>query len=109
MSYTIQTNSGSKFLTNSNEESLLGALCELSGAKYKKTKFDEFPSLAYEMTEEEATDTAFLLESLKPVSKSILENYHYFFTEDYTTKDLEEYLDYIAETLRNSKGYKCLS
>lgn len=46
MSYTIQTNSGSKFLTNSNEESLLGALCELSGAKYKKTKFDEFPSLA---------------------------------------------------------------
>ena len=65
MSKTIETNSGSKFLTNINFEHIIGTLCREVGAKFQDNEYcqdEHYADMAHEMTEEEVCDT---IEKLK--------------------------------------------
>lgn len=110
MSRTIITNSGSDFLTNINSEILIGVLCEMVGAKlymFKQGRFKDV-KMSYSMTEEETLDTCKKLEALYPKLDEIFPELINFFEPGCNSNDLKEFLDYIIECFKNSKGYECL-
>ena len=108
MSRTIETNSGSNFFTNISSEKLIGKLCKLVGAKHESYEFADYIelSLAYDMTEEEATDTANKLKTL--LDKDLFDEFKSHFGPGSTNETLKSF---ILETIKNfedSKGYECL-
>lgn len=109
MSRTIKTNSGSEFITSINSESLIGILCKEVGARHGNDFVG--PTMTYEMTEEEANDTAYKLMML-------LESGRYFrlyekikliyFKEDTSIHLFEDFIEDLISKLKQSKGYKTI-
>lgn len=108
MSRTIKTNSGSKFMTSINSEALIGSLCKEVGAKHDNDFVG--PSMAYDMTEEEANDAAYKLTLLLESRKyfRFFENNKYFFIKDATIDIFENFIEDLINNLKQSKGYNCL-
>jgi hypothetical protein len=108
MSRTIITNSGSEFMTSINSEALIGALCKEVGAKHDNDFVG--PSMAYDMTEEEANDAAYkliiLLESKKYFR--FFEKNKHFFINDAPINIFEDFVEDLIDKLKQSKGYNCL-
>lgn len=109
MSRTIKTNSGSEFITNISSEQFIGVLCKEVGAKHDSDFVG--PTMAYDMTEEEANDAAYKLtdflsreryfrffEKVKPL----------FFTNEASIYTFVESVESIIDNLKKSKGYECL-
>jgi len=124
MSRTIKTNSGSEFITNISTEQFIGALCKEVGAKHGNNMVTSLPvnklfastdlvipTMAYDMTEDEANDAAYRIttflsreryfrffEKVKPL----------FFTNDASIYTFVESVEDIIDKLKQSKGYECL-
>lgn len=109
MSRTIKTNSGSEFITNISSEQFIGVLCKEVGAKHDSDFIG--PTMAYDMTEEEANDAVYRItdflsreryfrffEKVKPL----------FFTNDASIYTFVESVEGIIDNLKKSKGYECL-
>ena len=109
MSRTIKTNSGTQFMTSINSEKLIGTLCKEVGAKHDNDLVG--PSMAYDMTEEEADDAAYKLMML-------LESGKYFrlyekikliyFKEDQSIHIFIDFIEDLIGKLKQSKGYKTI-
>jgi len=109
MSRTIKTNSGSEFITNISTEQFIGILCKEVGAKHDNDFVG--PTMAYDMTEEEANDVVYRItdflsreryfrffEKIKPL----------FFNEDASIYTFIGSVEDIIDKLKQSKGYECL-
>ena len=107
MSRTIKTNSGSEFITNISNEQFIGVLCKEVGAKHDNDFVG--PTMAYDMTEEEANDAAYKItdflsreryfrffEKVKPL----------FFTNDASIYTFVDSVESIIDNLKKSKGYE---
>jgi len=111
MSRTIQTNSGSEFVTSVGTERYIAILCKEVGAKYEEDPMGFGPVMAYEMTEEEAKDAAYRITEF--LSR---ERYFRFFEkiklavfgQDATIETFVTAAESIAGDLKESKGYECL-
>ena len=126
MSRTIETKSGIDFWTNVSEENMIGEMCEKVGAKTYNHKVahdtfrvknnlppKELPyyppnGMAYSMTEEEAFDTANKLKTLLDNPEENFEQFKPYFEANYTMEGFIEYVNYLSNTFKNSKGYECL-
>lgn len=108
MSRTIKTNSGSEFVTSINSESLIGALCKEVGAKHENDLL--VPAMAYDMTEEEANDSAYRLTILLESRKyfRFFEKNKHFFIKDAPINIFEDFVEDLINKLKQSKGYECL-
>ena len=137
MSLTIITKSGHDFFTSVGSEKLIGELCKLVNAKYtdifeeqkafyaknnldfsKIEKIKEEsekngwsfypPTIAYNMTEEEAQDTANKLRSLISRSEELFPKYKSYFHESCNQEDFQVFIEDIASDFEKSKGYRCI-
>ena len=126
MSRTIETKSGIDFWTNINEENMIGEMCEKVGAKTynHKTAHDAFllrnnlppkvlpyyrpDSMSYEMNEEEALDTSNRLLTLLDNPDISFAEFKHYFEVNFTLERFIEYVKYLSDIFKNSKGYKCL-
>lgn len=108
MSRTIKTNSGSEFVTSINSESLIGALCKEVGTKHENDLVG--PAMAYDMTEEEANDSAYRLTILLESRKyfRFFEKNKHFFIKDAPINIFEDFVEDLINKLKKSKGYECL-
>lgn len=108
MSRTIITNSGSEFMTSINSEALIGTLCKEVGAKCDNDFVG--PSMAYDMTEEEANDAAYKLTLLLESKKyfRFFEKNKHFFIKDAPINIFEDFVENLINKLKQSKGYNCL-
>jgi len=96
-------------MTSINSEKLIGTLCKEVGAKHDNDLVG--PSMAYDMTEEEANDAAYRLMLL-------LESDKYFrmydklkllyFKEDTPIILFIEFIEDLITKLKHSKGYKTI-
>lgn len=110
MSRTIITNSGSEFFTNINSEMLIGELCKMVSAKFFMFKMGniEDVKMSYSMTEEETLDACDKLETLYNKVDEIFPSLVNYFGEGSNSNDLKEFIYYLIECLRDSKGYECV-
>jgi hypothetical protein len=108
MSRTIKTNSGSEFITNISSEKLIGILCKEVGAKHYSDLVG--PAMAYDMTEEEANDSAYRLTILLESRKyfRFFEKNKHFFIKDAPINIFEDFVEDLINKLKQSKGYECL-
>jgi len=98
-------------MTSINSEKLIGTLCKEVGAKYFENNIVGIPSMAYDMTEEEADDAAYKLMML-------LESGKYFrlyekikliyFKEDQSIHIFIDFIEDLISKLKQSKGYKTI-
>lgn len=113
MSRTIETNSGSDFLTNINGENFLGEICRDLNVKHYYNDYGggyEYITLAYSMTEEETLDIAKKLRNLTTNDDIYLyyNKYKLFFSDDTDIFEFKGTLLYYADLFEESKGYKCI-
>jgi len=108
MSRTIKTNSGSEFITNISSEKFIGVLCKEVGAKHYSDLVG--PAMAYDMTEEEANDSAYRLTILLESRKyfRLFEKNKHFFIKDAPINIFEDFVEDLINKLKQSKGYECL-
>jgi hypothetical protein len=109
MSRTTVTNSDSEFFTNINAEQLIGELCCKVGAKYHKETLRPYGArMAYEMTKEEAEDTAEKLKTLRGKEKFLLIEFAPYFERGATVNDVKESLEDFIKCFEDSQGYHCV-
>jgi hypothetical protein len=109
MSRTIVTNSGTDFFTNISSEKLIGKLCKMVSAKHHSYQFTSDYielSMAYDMTAEEAQDTADKLRGL--LDQNFFDEVKIHFKEGSTNDALRAFIISTAEDFEKSKGYECL-
>jgi hypothetical protein len=102
----VTTNSGEEFFSNYNSEGLLGKLCKEVGAKHFLDKQFGSVKLAFEMTEEEAMDTAAKLKPLIATKETSFQTHRKWFGEGCTPDDFQSFLEYYIWCFENCKGYK---
>lgn len=111
MSRTIITNSGSEFVTSVGTERFIALLCKEVGAKHEEDPWGFGPVMAYEMSEEEASDAAYRI-----VEFLSRERYFRFFEKirplafgpDATIETFVTAAECVVNDLRLSKGYECV-
>ena len=112
MSRTIETKSGSDFFTNVSSERLIGKLCKMVNAKHHSytykigdSEYTEI-SMAYEMTKEEAKDTAKKLRNL--LDKDFFDEVKSHFGKESTNETLRYFILDTIKDFEDSNGYECL-
>jgi hypothetical protein len=76
--------------------------CEEAGSVYMP------PTIAYNMTEQEAQDTANKLRSLISRSEELFPKYKAYFDKSCSHADFQFFVEDIALDFEKSKGYRCI-